>query len=316
MNNEILFAQAETTTETVTPTTESITPLVEQTTNAAELIKTGQLDELLDLFLTGSIDFIGKLLIALLIFFLGRWIIKKIDKVFKRILNNRIDDIALRSFLSTLLNVALFATLVILIINVVGSRTVSLVALIGSIGLALGLAVKDNLANFAGGVMLLFNKPFKGGDYIEAQSVAGTVQAVGILYTTLTTFDNKTVHIPNGPLSIGNIINYSTQSTRRLDLTVKVDYGSDVELVKSLLLDIADKHPQVLKDPAPLSRMVKMNDSSIDFVLRVWTLSGDFWPVTFDLNEQTYDALVKNGLNIPFPKMTVHLAKEAHTEKK
>lgn len=316
MNNEILFAQAETTTETVTPTTESITPLVEQTTNAAELIKTGQLDELLDLFLTGSIDFIGKLLIALLIFFLGRWIIKKIDKVFKRILNNRIDDIALRSFLSTLLNVALFATLVILIINVVGSRTVSLVALIGSIGLALGLAVKDNLANFAGGVMLLFNKPFKGGDYIEAQSVAGTVQAVGILYTTLTTFDNKTVHIPNGPLSIGNIINYSTQSTRRLDLTVNVDYGSDVELVKSLLLDIAEKHPQVLKDPAPLSRMVKMNDSSIDFVLRVWTLSGDFWPVTFDLNEQTYDALVKNGLNIPFPQMTVHLAKEAHTEKK
>lgn len=309
MNNEILFAQAETTTE-------SATPVVEQSANAAELIKTGQLDELLDLFLTGSIDFIGKLLIALLIFFLGRWIIKKIDKVFKRILNNRIDDIALRSFLSTLLNVALFATLVILIINVVGSRTVSLVALIGSIGLALGLAVKDNLANFAGGVMLLFNKPFKGGDYIEAQSVAGTVQAVGILYTTLTTFDNKTVHIPNGPLSIGNIINYSTQSTRRLDLTVNVDYGSDVELVKSLLLDIADKHPQVLKDPAPLSRMVKMNDSSIDFVLRVWTLSGDFWPVTFDLNEQTYDALVKNGLNIPFPQMTVHLAKEAQTEKK
>lgn len=316
MNNEILFAQAETTTETVIPTTESATPLVEQTTNAAELIKTGQLDELLDLFLTGSIDFIGKVLIALLIFFLGRWIIKKIDKVFKRILNNRIDDIALRSFLSTLLNVALFATLVVLIINIVGTKTVSLVALIGSIGLALGLAVKDNLANFAGGVMLLFNKPFKGGDYIEAQSVAGTVQAVGILYTTLTTFDNKTVHIPNGPLSIGNIINYSTQSTRRLDLTVKVDYGSDVELVKSLLLDIADKHPQVLKDPAPLSRMVKMNDSSIDFVLRVWTLSGDFWPVTFDLNEQTYDALVKNGLNIPFPQMTVHLAKEAHTEKK
>lgn len=316
MNNEILFAQAETTTETVIPTTESATPLVEQTTNAAELIKTGQLDELLDLFLTGSIDFIGKVLIALLIFFLGRWIIKKIDKVFKRILNNRIDDIALRSFLSTLLNVALFATLVVLIINIVGTKTVSLVALIGSIGLALGLAVKDNLANFAGGVMLLFNKPFKGGDYIEAQSVAGTVQAVGILYTTLTTFDNKTVHIPNGPLSIGNIINYSTQSTRRLDLTVKVDYGSDVELVKSLLLDIADKHPQVLKEPAPLSRMVKMNDSSIDFVLRVWTLSGDFWPVTFDLNEQTYDALVKNGLNIPFPQMTVHLAKEAHTEKK
>ncbi len=308
MNNEILIAQAETTT------TESVTPVVEQSATTAELIKTGQLDELLDQFLTGSIDFIGKLLIALLIFYIGRWIIKQIDKVFKRTLNKRIDDIALRSFLTTLFNFALFAILIILIINIVGSRTVSLVALIGSIGLALGLAVKDNLANFAGGVMLLFNKPFKGGNYIEAQGVAGTVQSVGILYTTITTFDNKTIHIPNGPLSTGNIINYSTQPTRRVDLTVNVDYGSDVELVKQLLIDLAEKHPQVLKDPAPLSRMVKMNDSSIDFVLRVWTLSSDFWPVTFDLNEQAYDVLVKNGLNIPFPQMTVHLAKEAQAE--
>src|SRR5690554_6572096 len=308
MNNEILIAQAETTT------TESVTPVVEQSATTAELIKTGQLDELLDQFLTGSIDFIGKLLIALLIFYIGRWIIKQIDKVFKRTLNKRIDDIALRSFLTTLFNFALFATLIILIINIVGSMTVSLVAMIGSIGLDMGLAVKDNLANFAGWLMFLFNKPFKGSNYIEAQCVAGTVQSVVILYTTITTFDNKTIHIPNGPLSTGNIINYSTQPTRRVDLTVNVDYGSDVELVKQLLIDLAEKHPQVLKDPAPLSRMVKMNDSSIDFVLRVWTLSSDFWPVTFDLNEQAYDVLVKNGLNIPFPQMTVHLAKEAQAE--
>lgn len=304
MPNDILFAQAG------TATTESVTPVVEQSPSAAELIKTGQFEELLDQFLTGSIDLLGKVVIALLIFYLGRWIIKQIDKVFKRMLNRRVDDIALRSFLMNILNIALFATLIILIINIVGTKPVSLVALIGSIGLAVGLAVKDNLANFAGGVMLLFNKPFRGGDYIEAQNVAGTVQSVGILYTTLTTFDNKTVHIPNGPLSTGNIVNYSTQATRRVDLTVNVDYGSDVELVKRLLLDIAEKHPQVLKEPAPLSRMVKMNDSSIDFVLRVWTLAGDYWPVTFDLNEQTYEALVAQGLNIPFPQMTIHMAKD------
>jgi small conductance mechanosensitive channel len=304
MPNEILLAQAE------TATTESVTPIVEQSPTAAQLIKTGQFEELLDQFLTGSIDFLGKVLIALLIFYLGRWIIKQIDKVFKRMLNRKVDDIALRSFLMNILNIALFATLIILIINIVGSKTVSLVALIGSIGLALGLAVKDNLANFAGGVMLLFNKPFRGGDYIEAQSVAGTVQSVGILYTTLTTFDNKTVHIPNGPLSTGNIINYSTQATRRVDLTVNVDYGSDVELVKRLLLDIAEKHPQVLNDPEPSARMVKMNDSSIDFTLKVWAKGSDFWPVTFDLNEQAYDALVAHGLNIPFPQMTVHMAKD------
>lgn len=304
MPHEILFAQVQ------TATTESATPVIEQSPTAAELIKTGQFEKLLDQFLTGSIDFLGKVLIALLIFYLGRWIIRQIAKPVNRILNRRVDDTALRSFLMNILNIALFATLIILIINIVGTKPVSLVALIGSIGLAVGLAVKDNLANFAGGVMLLFNKPFRGGDYIEVQSVAGTVQSVGILYTTLTTFDNKTVHIPNGPLSTGNIVNYSTQATRRVDLTVNVEYGSDVELVKRLLLDIAEKHPQVLKDPAPLSRMVKMNDSSIDFVLRVWTLSGDFWPVTFDLNEQVYDALNANGLNIPFPQMTVHLAKD------
>ena len=293
MPNDILSAQAG------TSTTESVALIVEQSPTAAELIKTGQFEELLDHFLTGSIDLLGKVVIALLIFYLGRWIIKQIVKVFKRMLNRRVDDIALRSFL-----------MIILIINIVGTKPVSLIALIGSIGLAVGLAVKDNLANFAGGVMLLFNKPFRGGDYIEAQNVAGTVQSVGILYTTLTTFDNKTVHIPNGPLSTGNIVNYSTQATRRVDLTVNVDYGSDVELVKRLLLDIAEKHPQVLKDPEPLSRMVKMNDSSIDFVLRVWTLAGDYWPVTFDLNEQTYEALVSHGLNIPFPQMTIHMAKD------
>lgn len=284
--------------------------------STAELIKAGRFNELADQFLTGSIDFLGKLLVALLIFYVGKWFIKRIAGLLGKVFDKRIEDRALRSFLTNLLNITLFATLIILIINIVGTKTVSIAALIGSVGLAVGLAVKDNLANFAGGVMLLFNKPFRGGDYIEAQNAAGTVQSVGILYTTLTTFDNKTVHIPNGPLSTGNIVNYSTQATRRVDLTINVDYGSDVELVKRLLLDIAEKHPQVLQDPAPLSRMVKMNDSSIDFVLRVWTLTADFWTVTYDMNEQAYESLIEHGLNIPFPQMTVHLAGNQNSELK
>jgi len=286
-------------------------PTESEKASTAELIKSGRFDDLWDHFLTGSIDFLGKLLIALLIFYMGKWIIRRLANLSNRVIEKRVEDIALQSFLMNILNIILFVVLIILIINVVGTKTVSIAALIGSIGLAVGLAVKDNLANFAGGVMLLFNKPFRGGDYIEAQSVAGTVQSVGILYTTITTFDNKTIHIPNGPLSTGNITNYSTQATRRVDLTVNVDYGSDVELVKKLLLDIAEKHPLVLDEPIPFSRMVKMNDSSIDFVLRVWTLSGDFWPVTFDLNEQTYEALIAHGLNIPFPQMTLHMAKDS-----
>lgn len=302
------------TSTTLLSQTDTINPLSPETvanSSSAELIKSGRFDELFDQFITGSIDFMGKLLLALLIFYVGKWIIHRLAKLSGRVMERRVEDIALKSFLMNILNIMLFATLIILIINIVGTKTVSIAALIGSIGLAVGLAVKDNLANFAGGVMLLFNKPFRGGDYIEAQSVAGTVQSIGILYTTITTFDNKTIHIPNGPLSTGNITNYSTQPTRRVDLTVNVDYGSDVELVKKLLLDIAEKHPQVLDDPAPFARMVKMNDSSIDFVLRVWTLAGDFWPVTFDLNEQAYETLNAHGLNIPFPQMTLHMAKES-----
>ncbi len=301
---DILMTQA----DTANPGTSS--GVNTQTATTAELIKSGRFEELLDQFLTGSIDFLGKLLIALLIFYVGKWIIHRLTKLSKRIFERRIDDSALRSFLINILNIALFATLIILIINIVGTKTVSVVALVGSAGLALGLAVKDNLANFAGGVMLLFNKPFKGGDYIEAQSVAGTVQSVGILYTTLITFDNKTIHIPNGPLSTGNIVNYSTQANRRIDLPVNADYGSDVEMVKGLLIEIAEKHPLVLKDPTPFSRMVKMSDSSIEFVLRVWVLSDDFWQVTFDLNEQVYGAMNSKGLNIPFPQMTIHMAQD------
>lgn len=284
--------------------------------STAELIKSGRFDELFNQFITGSIDFMGKLLVALLIFYMGKWMIQRLIRLSDRVMVKRVEDIALRSFLMNIFNITLFAILIMLIINIVGTKTVSIAALIGSVGLAVGLAVKDNLANFAGGVMLLLNKPFRGGNYIEAQGVGGTVQSIGILYTTLLTPENKTIHIPNGPLSTGNITNYSTQATRRVDLTVNVDYGSDVEQVKRLLLDIAEKHPQVLDEPAPFSRMVKMNDSSIDFVLRVWTLAGDYWPVTFDLNEQTYEALNAEGLNIPFPQMTLHLAKDSQDNEK
>jgi small conductance mechanosensitive channel len=288
--------------------TKIIESLDEKAASTAELIKQGRFHELLDQFLTFSIDLLGKLLIVLALFFVGKWIIRKIHKFLNNIFSKRSMDSALKGFLLNLTNVILFTSLFIVIINIVGTQTVSLAAIIGSAGLAIGLAVKDNLANFAGGVMLLFNKPFKGGDYIQAQNIEGTVKTVGILYTTLTTIDNKTVYIPNGPLSTGTITNYTTQENRRVDLLIGVDYGSDVELVKKILLDAALKHPKVLDDPAPFARMSKMNDSSIDFVLRVWVKSSDYWEVNFDLTEEIYKQLNANGLNIPFPQMTVHFA--------
>lgn len=274
----------------------------------AEMIRDGRFEELGERSITWGIEFLGKLAIALLIFFVGKWIIGKIRKFADRIMSRRQMDIALKGFLKNLIEIFLFTLLIILIINIVGSQTVSLAALIASVGLAVGLAVKDNLANFAGGVMLLFNKPFKGGDYIEAQNLAGTVQSVGILYTTLTTADNKTIYIPNGPLSTGNILNYSTQTTRRVEVTTSIEYGTDAEVVKKMLLEIADRHPKVLKNPAPFARMTKMNDDAIDFTLRVWVESSDYWNVTYDLNEEIYKEMNARGLVIPYRQMTVHLA--------
>lgn len=264
----------------------------QQITTAAQLIKEGRFEELLNNIVTGSIDFVGKILLALIIFFVGKWLIKKISQAIDKLMTRREMDTALKSFLKSVFDIFFYTFLFIIIINVVGKQTISLAALIGSVGLAIGLAVKDNLANFAGGVMLLLNKPFKGGDFIEAQGLSGTVKSIGILYTTLTTADNKTVYIPNGPLSTGNIVNYNTQQTRRIDIPIKMSYGWDAEQVKKTLLDIARSHNKVLPAPEPLARVVKININSIDFILRVWVKSEDFWPVTYDLNEEIYRQLI------------------------
>ncbi len=290
---------------------DSLVANIAKTENSfAEMVQEGRFEELGNHFVTWGIDFVSKLAIALVLFFVGRWVIRQVKKVIDKVMFRRKVEPTLREFLRNLINIALYVILIVLIVNVVGTQTVSIAAIIGSAGLAIGLSVKDNLANFAGGVMLLFNKPFRTGDFIEAQDMSGTVQSIGILYTILTTADNKTIYIPNGPLSTGNIINYNTQLTRRADIVVNIDYGADVEMIKSLLLNIAQAHPQVLKTPEPFARMTKMNDSSIDFTLRAWADTEDYWNVTHDLNEEIYKQLTQRGINIPFPQMTVHLAKD------
>lgn len=274
---------------------------------AAEMVKEGRFEDLAHLVITWGIDFLGKILVALFLFFIGKWLIGKIRKLADKIMSRRQMDVALRGFLKNVLDFFLFLLLIILIINTVGAQTISIAALIGSAGLAIGLAVKDNLANFAGGVMLLFNKPFRSGDYIEAQSLAGTVQTIGILYTTLTTPDNKTVYIPNGPLSTGNIVNYNTQNTRRVDITINIEYGKDVETVKKLLLEIAGAHPLVQKTPAPFVRMTKISEPNIEFTLRVWVDRSDYWTVAYDLNEEIYTQTNAKKLTVPIPEMTVYV---------
>ena len=272
----------------------------------AEMFMGGGYEQILDRFIAGAITFGGKMLIALIIFFVGRWIIKKILKIENRFFKKSDMDCALTGFLNGLTKIVLYSALILIIISIVGIQAVSMTALIATAGFAIGFAVKDNLANFAGGVILLINKPFKGGDHIKAQDVEGIVDSIGILYTVLHTFDNKMIHIPNGPLSTGNIINMSTQEIRRVDADAKVEYGASVEEVRTALLGLAEKNAKILAEPEPLVRMMGMTETSIDFQLRVWVKYENYWEVNWWLNEAIYTELRDRGIGMPFTKMVMH----------
>jgi|AGTN01.1.fsa_nt_gi Small-conductance mechanosensitive channel len=297
--------------QTIFPIDTIPSPPVKDNLSFGQLIKGGNYESLLDNVVTWSIDLAVNILIAIVLFIVGRFLISKIDGFVKRIMRKSTFDTVLKGFLHSILRALLFAVLFMIIINAVGVTTVSIAAIIATAGLAVGLAMKDNLANFAGGVMILLSKPFRGGDFITAQNLEGTVETIGILHTILRTVDNKTIYIPNGPLSTGNIINNnSLNGTLRTDIMVNVGYGSKVEEVKELLLTIADQHPRVLKKPAPFARMIKLNPTSIEFSFRVWAKKNDLAEVTNDMNEAVYVKLYERGFITPFQEMKVLLAKE------
>jgi small conductance mechanosensitive channel len=276
-----------------------------------ELIKAGEFEQVLDNALTWGIDLAANIVLVLVLFFVGRFIILKINGLSNNILKKSSWDAVLKGFISSIIQTILFVVLFMIIIRAVGVKTVSIAALIGTMGLAIGLAMKDNLSNFAGGVLILLSKPFRGGDYIKAQGLEGTVVSIGILHTILRTGDNKTVYIPNGPLSTGNITNNnSLDGTLRTDIIVNVDYGSDIEEVKKELLAIAREHPKVLIQPDPFARMTKINTATLEFTIRVWAEKGDLWGVNNDLTEKIYQNLYERGMISSLQQMTIHMAKE------
>ena len=280
-------------------------------TSFGELIKAGEFEQVLDNAITWSIDLAANIVLALVLFFIGRFIILKINGLINKVLKKSSWDIVLKGFISSIVQTVLFVILFMLIIKTAGVKTVSIAAIIGTMGLAIGLAMKDNLSNFAGGVLILLSKPFRGGDYIKAQGLEGTVVSIGILHTILRTGDNKTVYIPNGPLSTGNITNnQSLDGTLRTDIVVNVDYGSDVEEVKKELLAIAREHPKVLIHPDPFARMTKINTATLEFTVRVWAEKGDLWGVNHDLTETIYQRLFEMGMISSLQQMSIHIAKE------
>ncbi len=249
----------------------------------------------------------GNIVYAIVILAVGFWGAKAISRLLKGLMERREVDQALTGFLGNLVNALIVTVAVIAALNQLGIATTSLVAIVGAAGLAIGLALKDSLGNFAAGVMILIFKQFKAGDLIEAAGVLGVVESLSIFSTQLKTGDNKTIFVPNGKLVGDNIINYSTKPTRRVDLVIGVSYDADLSKVKKVLVDILKKEDRILQDPEPTIGVLELADNSVNFAVRPWVNATDYWGVYFDLHETIKGRFDKEGIGIPYPQRDVHL---------
>lgn len=269
-------------------------------------VKSGEMDQLIQQVITMGMEAGKSILFAIVIAVIGRYAIKFINKLVARMLERRNVEPTVQSFLKSFVNILLVTLLIITVIGTLGVNTTSLAALLASAGLAVGMALSGNMQNLAGGLILLFFKPYKIGDFIEAQGVSGTVIAIQIFHTILTTPDNKVLFIPNGPLSSGTVINYSRNEIRRVDFTISVEYGTDVEKVKSVTLDLLKSDGRILEEPAPFIAVKELADSGVNFTLRIWANAADYWNVFFDTNERIYAEYNKQGIKFPFPQLQIH----------
>ena len=259
-----------------------------------------------------ALQFGLKVLAALAIYIVGAWIIKRIKKGLRKMFERRKTDRAMASFISSFVSIALTVVLIIVVIGALGINTTSLASLLAAGGVAIGMALSGTMQNFAGGLMIMAFKPFKAGDFIEAQGYSGVVNEVTIVGTHLTTTDNRNVILPNGALSNGTIVNYNHYPMRRVDIPVSVEYGTDAAACKAKLLEIVKEDGRILDGSIPgaadpLVAVQKLADSSVDFLVRIWVKGPDYWSVQFDLNERIYTELPQAGFNFPFPQMDVHV---------
>ena len=249
------------------------------------------------------------ILFALLIFIVGKYLVGVITRLVKKLMEKAHMDKILVNFIGSIIKTVLFLFVVIAALDQLGVNTTSLIALIGAAGLAIGLALQGSLQNLASGVMLIVFRPFKDGDFVEAGGTMGVVEEIGIFTTKMRTGDNKEVIVPNGQIFGGIITNYSKRDTRRVDMVFGIGYGDDIRKAKEVITSIIEADERILKDPAPLIAVGELADSSVNFNVRPWVKSGDYWSVYFDLNEKIKMAFDDNGISIPFPQMDVHIEK-------
>ncbi|MBU2547155.1 MAG: mechanosensitive ion channel [Proteobacteria bacterium] len=248
-----------------------------------------------------------KIVAALAILIIGRWVAKIMSRVIHRVMDKRSVDPILTTFVFSLTYYFLLAFFVLAALGQLGIQTTSFVALIGAAGLAVALALQGSLSNFAAGILMLIFRPFKIDDYIEGAGVGGTVEKIQIFTTQVKTPDNKTIIIPNAKLTEGNIVNYSTKGTRRLDMVFSIGYGDDIDKAKAIMAAVLDEDPRVLKDPAPTIGLLELANSSVNFAVRPWVQSSDYWNVHFEVTEKIKKRFDEEGVSIPFPQRDVHV---------
>lgn len=298
--------------------TEAPAPLIVpdsiQKANFAEAVqKLANLDvkEILHDLVGQAVWIVIKLLIALAVYYIGRWVLHRIVRLVERAMERRQVDVSLRSFTLNTIRAVFLLLLLLIVVSTLGVNVTSLIAVASAATLAIGMALSGTAQNFAGGVMIMLMKPYRVGDYISAQGQSGTVREIKLFSTVITTTDNQTIYIPNNSIATAIIDNYSTAELRRVDWTVGISYGDDVDAARGAILAMLKGDPRILPDPEPVVWVAALADSSVNLTVRCWTKNADYWNVFYEYNERFYKELPSHGINFPFPQMDVHLTKES-----
>lgn len=286
----------------------SIEGAAEQTAEIVKNVQNVNLEQVIQQVITFCVDAGKSILLAAVIFIAGRFLISVVNRLVAQMMERRKIDATIQSFLRSFINILLTILLLISVVSALGVNTTSFAALLASAGVAVGMALSGNLQNLAGGLIILLFKPYKVGDYVDAQGVSGTVKEIQIFHTVLVTPDNKIIYVPNGSLSSGSVTNYSLSQLRRVDWTVGVEYGTEIEKVRQTVLDLIKKDGRILTEPAPFIALSALADSSVNITIRVWVKNEDYWGVFFDMNQNIYEVFNREGISFPFPQVTVHQA--------
>ena len=274
---------------------------------AVEKIATLDYHEVVQTMLSEAVWIVIKIVIALAIYFLGRWIVRRVVRLIDVAMERRKVDVSLRSFMRNTVRVVFSLILVLIVVQTLGVNVTSLIAVFSAATLAIGMALSGTAQNFAGGVMILMMKPYRVGDYISAQGQSGTVREIKLFSTVITTTDNQTIYIPNNAIATAIIDNYTTAEQRRVDWTVGISYGDDVDVARETILAMLAADARILRETAPVVWVAALADSSVNLTVRAWVANADYWDVFFEYNERFYKELPKAGINFPFPQMDVHV---------